>query len=157
MTLSQPNFMPKPRFLPIANHIFEPTMTNKLSLMQPFSELRAPHLTLLLKNPFSFKYLFLSIFVHRSVSPLSNLIIHFDNKHLFINLVLVNPKPPKSLGLASPFYHMVFLFFLPRVPIKISSSRIHFVMNLLRQQINSHGIVRYGTQTALNQNGLPSR
>jgi hypothetical protein len=38
---------------------------------------------------------------HKSSSPLSNLKIHVDKRHIFINLVSVNSKPPWSLGLAS--------------------------------------------------------
>jgi hypothetical protein len=70
MTLSQLDFMSKPRFLLIANHILESTLTNELSILQAFPKLRPP-LTLLSKKSFSFKYLFLSIIVHRSVSLLS--------------------------------------------------------------------------------------
>jgi hypothetical protein len=99
MTLSQLDFMSKPRFLLIANHILESTLTNELSILQAFPKLRPP-LTLLPKKSFSFKYLFLSIIVHRSVSLLSILIIYFDNRHLFINLVSVNPKPSKILRAA---------------------------------------------------------
>jgi hypothetical protein len=105
-----PDIMPETDFPTITHNIFEPSHTFFPNVQQTFPKLWAVAL-LQLKTPLSPKYFYLNNWQHILSSSFSTLKIHLANKHLFITLVLVKPKPRALFGEANNSQLAIWYFF----------------------------------------------